>query len=65
MLIAESPANNDDSAGKNYHDDDSVKDHANNDDSGEDHDDDESPADQPPTHLWAQLLVEPFSTAAQ
>ena len=52
MLIAESPANNDDSAGKNYHDDDSG-------------DDDESPADQLPTHLWAQLLVEPFSTAAQ
>ena len=49
MLIAESPANNDDSAGKNYHDDDSG-------------DDDESPADQLPTHLWAQLLVEPFST---
>ena len=44
---------------ENHIDDDSGEDHDDDDDSGED---DEGADDQLPTHLWAQLLVEPFST---
>ena len=70
------PTNNDDDSGEDHddNDDDSGKENDNNyvdsgkenddndDDSGEDYDDDENSDDQLPTHLWAQLLVEPFST---